>query len=157
MIPYQKTQTYLPKNSYFLLIDALTLLPYYETYYILQLSSKGRAHKFSWDYTRLKVFLRISNIVQFFYTTDRIPGLNHILVTTLTQMVIFFLYQIIVSSFFYALRNYASTKWTDNLQYHNFNNRSALQWLILTNTLIGNVLAHNWSGEFFFRDLKFRF
>ncbi|KAK9693394.1 hypothetical protein QE152_g34223 [Popillia japonica] len=54
MTAFRQTEVHLPKNTYFMVIDVFTLLPYYEIYYLLRRTSKGKASTFKKDYVKAK-------------------------------------------------------------------------------------------------------
>lgn len=143
---YRKTQIYLPKPLTLVVIDIITLLPYYELYFLLKSKSQSSTEGFAKDYLRIKVIGRLTTVLHFFQCTYNEPGLNHIVLITIKQIIIFFLYAMSISSAWYRLSFESKSNWTATLQYHQFNNNSMSAWFILSFSTIGNCLAHNYSG-----------
>ncbi|GJQ69135.1 hypothetical protein Trydic_g6293 [Trypoxylus dichotomus] len=143
---YQRTQVYLPKPLALVVIDLITLLPYYEIYYLLKSKSKLNTLAVSKDYLRIKVVGRLATVMYFFQSTYNEPGLDHIVLISMKQFVIFFLYTMWISGYWFWLTSKYSHNWTKCLKYHQFNNLSMSSWFVISYTTVGNCLAHNWSG-----------
>lgn len=143
---YQKTQIYFPKPVVLLIIDVITLLPYYETYYLLKSKSHISTKHLPNDYWRIKVLGRLVTVIHFFHSVGNEPGLNHLALLTLQQLVIYVLYTMVVSAIWFGLINGDEVSWAVCLKYHQFDNSSRASWFIVSFTTIGNCLGHNWAG-----------
>lgn len=148
---YQKTQIYVCKPLGLVIIDILTLLPYYEIYYLLKSKSAVSLVDVSSDYLRIKVIGRLVTVAYFFHCTSNEPGLNHIVLITVKQFIVYFLYTMCVCGIWFNLKQYEiGENWTECLKYHQFNNKSMSAWFVISYTTIGNCLAHNSAGKWKF-------
>ena len=148
MVPYRKTRTYKPVKLIRITIDLLSLIPYYEVYYFLGRISLGKGYQPGKNLLRWKIFLRLHTVVEFLVSLDKVPGANHLIIATITHVVTFVLYITFMSAVWYKLADWIpENNWTQNLNYHKVDLDNELNWFILSFGVIGNMYAHNWTGE----------
>nr|XP_022913144.1 uncharacterized protein LOC111423988 [Onthophagus taurus] len=138
---FRKTKSFTPKNAYLLTLDVISLLPYYELYYLLMKISYGENYEFASDTTRVKVFLRLVAVLAFFINSNNEPGLNHLLLMTVLHFVIYSLYCIVFSGIWYDFE-----EWKTSLTHHYINRESTVNMWLVCYAFVSSIFYHAWSG-----------
>lgn len=152
MVTLRKRRYYQPVSTPMLLLSILSLFPYFEVYYLLNV--------YTWDYvppvdkTRIKVGVRLLTVFTYFANKKRDVGVRQIVVVVLNQILIMSLIVTILSCTWYQLGNYntasnaynSDNDWTMYLRPYSFSRNNTVHWMILCAHITGTFLAHNTIG-----------
>lgn len=154
---YNKKRKYVPKNLFYITLDAFTLLPLFNIYEIVQTTSGFEVSKFIQDLSHLQELPRFYRVILYFTELRNTVGLNQLLI-----IFIYFLIRVIcitlgISCIFYVIEGgYVDIgKYVKSWNAMDFEANSQLDYFEISLITIGNLVINNSHGTLEFYNNSF--
>nr|XP_022912668.1 uncharacterized protein LOC111423625 [Onthophagus taurus] len=143
----RRSRTEEPIHPLHLLLNIISVLPYYEIHYLLHLHT-WNVYK-PVDFYRIKVVLRIISVYLFFKRKTNSVGINHVAVVIMQHLTRVLVISVVLSCVWYLFACFRCgfRNWTHAVPTDTINVNNSLHWWITSFHITSSIVAHNWMGR----------